>query len=822
MATDLDVLRVRIDADISQLKSAMREAGAVVTTQTRKMDRRFSLGFNRMAGRARFWAAAVVGAGAVFTATAISMAADAEEVEQLFKEVFKNSSANVEAWAQSFADATGRSVFDLKIFASNFQDTFVPMGFARDQAAELSIAMSRLAIDIGSFKNVRADEAANLLQSALVGNHRAVRRFGIVITEARLQAELFRMGIKTLAADVDTLTKVQARLNIIYADSADSQGDLIRTSQSTQNRMRAVEASTKDASIAFGQLFTSAVAEGSGSLITFLDVIEKVINRLSSIEFRTIDVLREGLPRLLQELKVAEADVAKGEGGFLTQRIFGTEEERAEVVRRLKKDIAFVKKEIKEADFQSVVQGGDPGFIPGPNKVAIQIDKNVEKAKLLTAETIKMTRALADGSMTADEADASLRAYASALASATGEQVVQNDALFEARRKTEDAKNAYKALKEAFGDTTTEAEGFREQIAFLVNLQKKMPEQSDLIAKAITRLSIELVNANPILRERNRLLVLQAELNGTVASSAAGLAELQARGDARDIGIDKEKLSGKKLEDFVQTMTPVLVAQDQMIRKQKLVRQAVEASIEPQQTYTENLASLNELLAAGSLTNEQYEVGVIKIKEEYIAQDKVLSAIANTTDQYFDSIIDGTLRGSIAMEDFGKLTIKVLQDITKAIIQAATAGKSSSIGSLIGQLIIGALSSGAVSGAGPQFTGTGVEGLKSSGSFAKGGAILPRAAAGMIVQRPTDIRVAETSGAEGIFPLAKTAGGELGIRAVGSGGDSRNVTYNIDARGSDPGVVSRIVRAIKQLDQGLERRAVVAVRSAKARSGGRL
>ena len=48
-------------------------------------------------------------------------------------------------------------------------------------------------------------------QSALVGNHETVRRFGIVITEAELQAELFRMGITKSKDEITAAEKLQAR-----------------------------------------------------------------------------------------------------------------------------------------------------------------------------------------------------------------------------------------------------------------------------------------------------------------------------------------------------------------------------------------------------------------------------------------------------------------------------------------------------------------------------------------------------------------------------------------------------------------------------------
>ena len=79
-------------------------------------------------------------------------------------------------------------------------------------------------------------------QSALIGNHETVRQFGIVITEATLQQELYRMGVTKNSKDVDNATKVQARMNLILKGTTDAHGDAARTSGSFANTSKALGA----------------------------------------------------------------------------------------------------------------------------------------------------------------------------------------------------------------------------------------------------------------------------------------------------------------------------------------------------------------------------------------------------------------------------------------------------------------------------------------------------------------------------------------------------------------------------------------------------
>ena len=146
---------------------------------------------------------------------------------------------SVEKQLEAFGDEVGRSAFALEEMASKVQDTFVPMGFARGEAAQLSIQLAKLATDVASFNNASDTETMAAFQSAIVGNHETVRQFGIVITEATLNQELLRMGLTKTSQTASNAQKVQARLNLIMAGTTDAQGDAARTADSFANRSKA-------------------------------------------------------------------------------------------------------------------------------------------------------------------------------------------------------------------------------------------------------------------------------------------------------------------------------------------------------------------------------------------------------------------------------------------------------------------------------------------------------------------------------------------------------------------------------------------------------
>ena len=126
----------------------------------------------------------------------INLASDVEEMQGKSKVVFGAFRDETVAALEAFGNEVGRSTHELEGMASSIQDTFVPMGFARGEAAKLSVELTKLAVDVASFNNANDTETMEAFQSALVGNHETVRRFGVVITEATLKQELLRMGIQ--------------------------------------------------------------------------------------------------------------------------------------------------------------------------------------------------------------------------------------------------------------------------------------------------------------------------------------------------------------------------------------------------------------------------------------------------------------------------------------------------------------------------------------------------------------------------------------------------------------------------------------------------
>jgi hypothetical protein len=248
-----------------------------------------------------------LGAGAVTLGSKlIGLGSDAEEMQGKFNVVFANTGNQVTSVLSDFADEVGRSKFELMEMASVFGDTLKPMGFVEQDAAALSIQMSQLATDLGSFSNMSMTESMERLQGVLIGNHENALAFGVIINENTLSAELAANGWDNLTGAALEQAKVQARINLLMAGTTDAQGDAARTAGSWANQMRRLKSRLADAATEAGSKLLPALTpllsllgdlaeQALPVLLGAFDRIAPVIENVSQFIRSLVGNLQEGM-----------------------------------------------------------------------------------------------------------------------------------------------------------------------------------------------------------------------------------------------------------------------------------------------------------------------------------------------------------------------------------------------------------------------------------------------------------------------------------------------------------------------------------------------
>mgnify|MGYP003113769168 CR=1 FL=1 len=281
----LALAQSRLEKNTKQVQKELRELGArgALATKTLRNVSRDSAGaasaFSVLRSKlllASFGFSLFAGSVGRFA----NAAGDAEEIANKFNVVFGDNADAVRTWAEAYGDSVGRATTSIMSFASTLQDTFVPMGFARSEATQLSTQLTKLAIDVASFNNAADADVLNAFQSALVGNHETVRRYGIVITEASLQQEALRSKLVETNRPLTNQEKVQARLNLLLKGSKDAIGDAARTQESYANQVKKLNEQWKEFSEALGAEVLPIVTKLVGAMADLLGLLEGNMNRV--------------------------------------------------------------------------------------------------------------------------------------------------------------------------------------------------------------------------------------------------------------------------------------------------------------------------------------------------------------------------------------------------------------------------------------------------------------------------------------------------------------------------------------------------------------
>lgn len=177
----------------------------------------------------------------------IEMASDANETSSALKELFgAEGLAQVQKWSGEMALTMGRSKYDLQAYAARLGAVIEPMIGSREKAQEMSQTLSELAVDLGSFFNATDEDAMAALRSGLTGEYESLKRFGVVMNDATLQAYAHTAGMKKKVSTMSIAEKTQLRYNFILKQSKTAQGDAARTSEGYANATKALKSYFKD------------------------------------------------------------------------------------------------------------------------------------------------------------------------------------------------------------------------------------------------------------------------------------------------------------------------------------------------------------------------------------------------------------------------------------------------------------------------------------------------------------------------------------------------------------------------------------------------
>jgi hypothetical protein len=210
----------------------------------------------------------------------IAAASSLEEANSKFNVVFAGVRAEAAATRKDLVNAYAMSTLEATNFMSRMQDMLVPMGFARKEAVGMSGDIVKLAADLGSFNEMPTEEVMMGIQSALAGQIEPMRRYGVFLTQARIQQEALNAGLWDGTGAISQQAKAQATLIIIQKDSKDAIGDMSRTYDNWANVMKRIKAVMDDLMAVVGKELIAAFRPALAKIVGMAGNMDEVRDRV--------------------------------------------------------------------------------------------------------------------------------------------------------------------------------------------------------------------------------------------------------------------------------------------------------------------------------------------------------------------------------------------------------------------------------------------------------------------------------------------------------------------------------------------------------------
>lgn len=249
----LEELKVVISAETKGLEKAVKGVKSTLNGLTKQVSaatKRMSASFDKLGKSVnKSFAGLLKSAGLLLGIAgliklgkqALETASDLEEIQNVVNVVFGSSAKQIDQWAKGALKQFGLVESEAKDIVSTFKAMANGMSIADKSGTAMSIKLTELAADLASFRNVSTDVAATALKGVFTGETEALKKFGVVMTQANLDAFALSKGITKSYNAMSQAEKVALRYQYVMQATADAQGDFARSASSWANQIRVLK-----------------------------------------------------------------------------------------------------------------------------------------------------------------------------------------------------------------------------------------------------------------------------------------------------------------------------------------------------------------------------------------------------------------------------------------------------------------------------------------------------------------------------------------------------------------------------------------------------
>lgn len=202
-----------------------------------------------------------------FIKDSIGLASDLNESLNALDVTYGKNSKQIKALGDTAATSFGLSQLELNNFAVQFSGFATQLqGDGKTSADVFETVMGR-ATDFASVMNLDVAEAAEVFQSALSGETEPIKKFGINLSAAAVEAYAVKNGLAEAGKEMSDQTKLQATYGLLMEKTAFAQGDFANTSGGLANQQKILGARWAELKTTLG----SALLPAMTAVMTFLN-----------------------------------------------------------------------------------------------------------------------------------------------------------------------------------------------------------------------------------------------------------------------------------------------------------------------------------------------------------------------------------------------------------------------------------------------------------------------------------------------------------------------------------------------------------------------
>lgn len=249
-----------------------------------------------------------------FGKQAFQLGSDITEVENVVDVAFGNMADKAYEFAQTAQERFGLSELSALKYSGTMMAILNSSGVDQSAAAEMSTTLTGLAGDLASFYNIAQDDAWTKIMSAMAGEVEPMRRLGVSMTVANMEAYALSQGITKSWQSMTQAEQAMLRYNYMMDATAQQQGDFARTSWSWANQVRLLTLNIQQLASTIGQGLISAVLPAVTALNKLFTVLQKAAVAVRNFFYVLTGYKGGGSSGIVTDISTAMDDIADSSG----------------------------------------------------------------------------------------------------------------------------------------------------------------------------------------------------------------------------------------------------------------------------------------------------------------------------------------------------------------------------------------------------------------------------------------------------------------------------------------------------------------------------